>query len=424
MPLRSTADEAVSAVKNGQRVFVHGASATPHALTQALTERASQLRDVELIHLHTNGPAPYASPLYCDSFRVVNLFVGENIRPYFDGDRVDYLPAFLSEIPQLFRSGIRPIDVALIQVSPPDSDGFCSLGTSVDVARAATDVASIVIAQVNDQMPRVLGKGIIHFSEIDEWIEVSVPLPEVFPKAISETEIEIGKRVAERVKDGATLQVGIGSIPNAILMALHGKKHLGLHTEMWSDGALDLILSGVIDNSRKKIYPGKSVSTFLMGSKRLYDFVNNNEEVLQLEADEVNRFDIIAQNPDVIAINSAVEVDLTGQVCADSVGSRIISGIGGQLDFIRGASLSEGGQPIIALPSRTKCNQPRIVSEIKSGAGIVTTRGHVHIVITEFGTADLYGRTLKERAKALIEISHPDDRESLLRAWHERQKKR
>ncbi len=420
MPLRSSASEAVSVVKSGHRVFVHGASATPHELTRALTERAGELTNVEFIHLHTNGPAPYASPEYSSSFRVVNLFVGENIRPYFDGDRVDYLPAFLSEIPQLFRSRIRPIDVALIQVSPPDRNGYCSLGISVDVARAAVEVASIVIAQVNEQMPRVLGKGLIHISEIDEWIEVNIPLPEVFPKDPSDAEIEIGKRVAERVKDGSTLQVGIGSIPNAVLKALHGRKHLGLHTEMWSDGALDLILSGAIDNSRKTIYPGKSVSTFLMGSKRLYDFVNENESVLQLEADEVNRFDIIAQNPDVVAINSAVEVDLTGQVCADSIGSRIISGIGGQLDFIRGASLSKGGQPIIALPSRTKRGEPRIVAEIKPGAGVVTTRGHVHIVITEYGTAELYGRTLKERAMALIEIAHPDDRESLLQSWHHR----
>lgn len=415
MPLHNTAAAALRRVERGHRIFVHGAAATPQALIQGLIERANELKDVELIHLHTIGDASYASEKFKDNFRVANLFLGKNMRGYFDGDRVDYLPAFLSEIPMLFRSGVRPIDVALIQVSPPDRDGYCSLGTSVDVAKAAVDSARFVIAEINEQMPRVYGAGRLHIEQIDEWIEISSALPKVLPRSPTEVEIAIGQRVADRVVDGSTLQIGIGAIPEAVLQSLNHCKNLGLHSELWSDGALDLILKGVINNSQKVIHPGKSVSTFLMGSQKLYDFVNENESVVQFEADEVNRIDIIARNPKVVAINSAVEVDLTGQICSDSIGRKIISGIGGQLDFIRGASLSEGGQPIIALPSRTKRGEPRIVPELKLGAGVVTTRGHVHIVITEYGIADLYGKTLRERAKSLIEIAHPEDREMLLR---------
>lgn len=420
MPLRSSAIEAVSKIQSGQRVFVHGAAATPNRLIDGLIARAGELRDVELIHLHTIGPAAYAREQHRGSFKVANLFLGANVRGDLDLDRVDYLPCFLSEIPALFRSRRRKIDVALVHVSPPDANGYCSFGTSLDAVKAAVEVAGLVIAQINRQMPRVHGDGFVHMSKIHEWIEIDEALPEDKPTPPGEVELAIGRHIAARIDDGSTLQMGIGAVPDAVLHCLKGHRHLGIHTEMWSDGALELIQSGAVDNSRKKVHPGKSVSTFLMGSKALYDFVNDNPTVVQLEASYVNDTAVIRRNPKVVAINSAVEIDLTGQVCADSIGSRIISGVGGQMDFVRGASLSEGGQPIIALTSRSKKGVPRIVPNLKPGAGVVTTRAHVHIVVTEHGVADLYGMTLNERAHALISISHPDDREGLLRAWNDR----
>lgn len=407
--------EALSAVQPGQRVFIQGGVATPLALVEALVDQAERLRGVELIHLHVSGPARYADPEFAESFTVANLFVGGQMRAKLR-EGVDYLPCFLSEIPALFRSGRRPLDVALIHVSPPDVHGYCTLGTSVDVVRAAIESASLVIAQVNPEMPRVHGDGFVHLDQIDFHVEVQAPIPEVPPHALSEAEVQIGQHAAGIIEDGATLQMGIGAVPDAVLAALRDHRHLGIHTEMWSDGALDLIESGAVDNSRKAIHPGKTVSGFLMGSRRLYDFVHDNPAVVQLDIGYVNSPAVIARNPKVTAINSAVEVDLTGQVCADSIGSRIISGVGGQMDFIRGASLSPGGKPIIALTSRTRRGQPRIVPQLKQGAGVVTTRAHVHYVITEFGVADLYGRTLSERAQALIEIAHPDDREALAKA--------
>jgi 4-hydroxybutyrate CoA-transferase len=418
MPLHETATYALAELKSNQRVFIQGASATPIRLIEGLINRAPDLRNVELMHLHTLGDAAYAQPAFAASFRVANLFLGENMRPLFDLDRIDYLPCFLSELPRFIRSRRRPIDFALIHVSPPDTNGYCSLGTSLDTVLAACDVATVVVAQINRRMPRVHGPGQIHVSRIHHWIEIDEPLPESHDPVVGETDRKIGSFVAQRVDNGATLQVGIGSIPNAVVMALRGHKHLGIHTETWGDSVLDLIQCGAVDNSRKKIHAGKTVSTFLMGTKRLFDFVDDNPDVLQLEANEVNSIDVIMKNPKVVAINSATEVDLTGQVCADSIGHRVISGIGGQLDFIRGAALSEGGQPIIAIPTRTKRGEPRIVPELKPGAGVVTTRGHIHVVITEYGIADLYGMTLSERAQALIQIAHPDDRESLSRAWH------
>lgn len=419
MSSHSRAAAAVSAIQSGQRVFVQGGVATPLALLDALVDQASRLVDVELIHLHTSGPARYADPEHARSFRVANLFVGPNIRSRVDLDRVDYLPCFLSEIPALLRSGRRPLDVALIHVSPPDRHGLCTLGTSVDVARAAVDVAPVVIAQINPRMPRVHGDGLVRMDEIDHWIEVDAPIPEVPPHRLGEAELAIGRHVAGIIEDGATLQMGIGAVPDAVLAALHGHRHLGIHTEMWSDGCLDLIESGAVDNSRKKIHPRKTVSGFVMGTRRLYDFIDDNPEVVQLDIGYVNNPTVIARNPKVAAINSAVEVDLTGQVCADSVGSRVISGVGGQMDFIRAAALSAGGTPIIALTSRTASGRPRLVARLQAGAGVVTTRAHVHFVATEYGIVDLSGRTLRERAEALIGIAHPEDRPALVQAWDE-----
>lgn len=410
---------ALERVRSGDRVFVHGAAATPQVLVEALIAHADRLRDVELIHLHTEGSAAYAEPRYADSFRVANLFVGGDMRRHLDGDRVDYLPLFLSEIPGLFRSRRRSPDVALVMVSPPDAHGFCTLGTSVDVARAAVDSARTVIAQVNPRMPRVHGDGFVHVSEIDVLVEHSSELPESTPRALSPEETAIGEHVAGLVEDGATLQLGIGAIPNAVLAALTNHQDLGVHTEMWSDGLLPLLERGIVTNARKAVHPGKTVSAFVMGSRRLYDHIDDNPASVLLDVAYVNRVDVIARNPKVTAVNSAVEVDLTGQVCADSVGRRVISGVGGQMDFIRGAMMSEGGKPIIALTSRTRRGEPRIVPMLKPGAGVVTTRAHCHYVITEHGVADLYGRTLAERAKALIGIAHPDDREALERAWRE-----
>jgi len=416
----ASAAEAVSVIESGQRVFIHGAMATPRPLVEALVDQADRLRDVELVHLHTVGPARYADPRYAESFRVVNLFVGPNLRRAFDHDRVDYLPCFLSEIPALLRSRRRPVDVALIQVSPPDRHGLCTLGTSVDVAHAAVEVARTVIAQVNPRMPRVHGDGVFPLDRFDRWVELEEELPEAPPAPLGDVERAIGRHVASLVEDGATLQAGIGAIPEAALAELRHHRHLGIHTEMWSDGALDLIECGAVDNSRKEVHPGRTISGFLMGTRRLYDFVDDNPAVMQLDIAYVNRVQVITRNPKVTAINSAVEVDLTGQVCADSVGPRIISGVGGQMDFIRGASLSDGGRPIIALTSRTKAGEPRIVEQLKPGAGVVTTRAHVHYVVTEHGVADLYGKTLAERARALTAIAHPDDRDALERAWHAR----
>lgn len=407
------------AILPGQRIYVHGGVATPVRLLDALTANAAELYGIELIHLHTHGPARYADPEFRGKFRVGNLFVGPNMRQKLDGESVDYIPCFLSEIPQLFRSGRRPLDVALVQVSPPDAHGYCSLGTSVDVAAAAVEVSALVIAEINPRMPRVLGDGIVHVSKIDHAIEIDAPLPEVPRAELGPTERAIGRFAAELIDDGATLQMGIGSIPDAVLAALASHKHLGIHTEMWSDGALDLILSGAVDNTKKAVHPGKTVSGFVMGSQRLYDFIDDNPSVIQLDIGYVNNTAVIARNPKVAAINSAVEVDLTGQICADSIGHRIISGVGGQMDFIRGASLSPGGKPIIALPSRTSSGTPRIVATLNPGAGVVTTRAHVHYIVTEHGVADLYGKTLNERARALISIAHPDDREDLDRAWRQ-----
>ena len=415
-----TPADAVASIASGQRVFVHSVAAAPQRLIAALVERAGELRDVELVHLHTEGPAPYAASALATSFRTSALFVGANVRAAVASGEADYVPIFLSEVPALFRSGRMPLDAALIQVSPPDRHGFCSLGTSVDVSRAAVTAARRVIAEINPRMPRTHGDGQLHVDDIDEAAEVSYELPERPPSALSDVERNIGRHVAALVEDGATLQLGIGSIPDAVLAALGSHRDLGVHTEMFSDGVIDLVEAGVITGRCKRTHPGKIVGAFILGSRRLYDFVDDNPQVAMLAVDYVNDTAVIRRNPKVTAVNSAIEIDITGQVVADSIGTRQFSGVGGQMDFIRGASLSPGGKPIIALPARTKRGEPRIVPVLKPGAGVVTTRAHVHYVVTEHGAVYLHGIGLRDRARALIDIAHPDDREALERAATER----
>lgn len=416
----SNADEAVSIVSSGDAVFIHTAGATPQVLVKALAKRGDVLRDVTIYEMHTEGVAPYIDEKYKDSFKVKALFVGPNVRPAVNDGRADFIPSFFSEVPHMFRSGVLPIDVALIQVSPPDKHGYCSLGISVETTKAAVDVATKIIAQINPRMPRTHGDGLLHISKFDAYIEHEEELPEIPKRTLSAEEIQIGKHVAGIIEDGATLQMGIGAIPDAVLSFLGNHKDLGVHTEMFSDGILPLVRSGVINNRLKTRHPGVIVSGFLLGSRELYDFVDDNPVVRMLDIQYVNDTAIIRKLPKMTSINSAIEIDITGQVCADSIGTRIYSGVGGQMDFIRGASLSPGGKPIIALPSITTRNESKIVPTLKGGAGVVTTRAHVHYVATEFGIADLYGKTLKERAKLLIDIAHPDHRESLQKAAFER----
>lgn len=415
-----SADEALKQVKPGDNIFVQTAAAAPQILVQALTDRHAELSDITIYHLHTEGIAPYVNPEYKDVFKTKAFFVGKNVRPALETGEADYIPVFLSEIPHFFNRGIIKLNVAMVNVSPPDKHGYCSLGVSVDASRAAVMNADIVIAQLNPQMPRTHGDGIIHSSRIDFAVEVDDPLPETHPAELTEAELAIGRNCASLIDDAATLQMGIGSIPDAVLASLTGHKDLGVHTEMFSDGLIDLLKSGVVNNSKKRIHPNRTVASFLFGSRRLYDFVDDNPNVAMLDCAYVNDTAVIRRNPNVVAINSAIEVDLTGQVCADSIGTRQYSGVGGQMDFIRGASLSPGGKPIIALPAATRKGVSRIVPFLKEGAGVVTTRAHVHYVVTEYGVADLYSKALRERAKALIQISHPDVREELEKAAYER----
>lgn len=414
-----SATETMALVRSGQRVFIQSAAAAPQLLVEALTARHDELRDVEITHMHTEGTAPYARPEFAASFHVNAFFVSGNIRPYIEHTNVQYIPMFLSEIPLYIRSGRFPIDVALIQVSPPDAHGFCSLGISVDITRAACDVARVIIAQVNPNMPRSLGDGLIHESRIAAAVWTEEAIPEVAEIELSERELAIGRHVANLVQDGATLQMGIGGIPNAALKFLGSHKDLGIHTEMFSDGILPLVEAGVINGRLKKYNTGRIVSSFAMGTRKLYDFIHDNPEVAMMDVAYVNDTSVIRRHDRMTAINSAVEIDITGQVCADSIGSRIYSGVGGQMDFIRGASLSEGGCPIIAIPSATAKGVSKIVPTLKPGAGVVTTRAHVHYVVTEYGIADLYGRNIAQRAKALIAISHPDHRADLERSAYE-----
>lgn len=413
MPVYPTAHQAVQSIQSGQRVFIHTAAAAPQQLIQALTARHKQLSAVEIVSAHTEGPAPYAETQYADSFRVHCFFSGHNIRAHVQSGRAHYIPIFLSEVPDLFRSGRMPLDVALITVSPPDENGMCSLGCSIDISHAAIECATTIIAQVNPNMPRTYGDGQIPLERIDAWIEVDDPIYELSIPKLTAQDKAIGKNVAELVEDGATLQMGIGGIPNAVLAQLKHHKDLGIHTEMCSDGMVPLIESGVINNRKKVTDPGKSVAGFAFGTRKLYDFIHENRDIIMRDVSYVNDTRTIRQNPKVTAINSAIEVDIWGQVCADSIGTLHYSGVGGQMDFIRGATLSPGGKGIIALPSRTATGIPRIVPTLKAGASVVTTRAHIQYIVTEYGVADLYAKTLKERAKQMIHIAHPDDREAI-----------
>ncbi len=406
-PKHVTAAEAVALINSNDRVYVHSVAAAPQTLIQALADRAPELHDVQIYHLHTEGEAPYAKPELARSFRVNNLFVGANVRRAVNEGRADYIPVFLSEVPQLFRGGTIPLDVALLMVSPPDKNGYVTLGTSVDASLAASQTARRLIAEINPNMPRTHGDGAVHISQFDRVVEVDYPLVEFISPEPTETERMIGGYVAEMVEDGATLQMGIGTIPNAALDAMTNHKGLGIHTEMFAEGVLDLVESGVITNEFKNKHRHHIVTGFVMGSKRLYDFIDDNPLVRFLDIAYVNDTAVIRQNPKVTAINSAIEIDLTGQVCSDSIGSRIYSGVGGQMDFVRGASLSPGGKPIIALPSTTSKGIRRITSQLNPGAGVVPTRAHVHYVVTEYGVAHLHGQTLRERARQLIRLPHP-----------------
>lgn len=414
------AAEAVAVVRSGDRVFIHSVAAAPQALIAALAARAPALRGVEVVQLHTEGPAPYAAPEVAASFRVNALFVGKNVRDAVARGQGDYVPIFLSEVPALFRSRAMPLDVALISVSPPDKHGYCTLGTSVDATRAAVQSARSVVAQVNANMPRTHGDALVHVDDIDLAVWQDDPVPEVRQASLTGLERTIGNYVASLVEDGATLQLGIGAIPEAVLAALADHKDLGVHTEMFSDGVVELVRRGVITGARKRNHPGKVVASFVMGTRDLYDFVDDNPSVLLLDVAYTNDTAVIRRNPAVTAINSALEIDLTGQVCADSLGTQQYSGVGGQMDFIRGASLSERGKPIIAMPSATSKGESRIVPFLKQGAGVVTTRAHVNYVVTEHGVASLYGKNLRQRARALIGIAHPAHREELERAAWER----
>jgi len=409
-----SAQDALGAVRSGMRVYIHPGSAEPEVLVEALIGRAPFVRDVEIVHLLTLGRADYIRPEMDGHFRHNAMFIGGNVREAVNEGRADYTPIFLSQIEGLFAGGDMPLDVALIQVSPPDAHGFCSFGVGVDTTLTAAETARYVIAQVNDQMPRTYGDSFIHVSELDAVVEVSRPLCELPPQPITEVHRAIARNVACLVEDGATLQLGIGGIPDAVLLQLHSHRDLGIHTEMLSDGIIPLIESGVVNGSKKTVHPRKVVLGFVLGSKKLFDFVDQNPVFEFHPNSYTNDPILIAQNDNMVAVNSALQVDITGQVCADSIGTYFYSGIGGQVDFMRGASRSRSGKPIIALPATAKNGTlSRIVPVLDPGAGVVTSRGTVHYVVTEFGIAYLHGRTIRQRAEALIQITHPDFRNQL-----------
>jgi acyl-CoA hydrolase len=411
-----SAEEAVSVVKSGDRAYISGNAATPYALMRALASQKDDFRDVELVHVLLLGEDPLAKPEMEGHFRHNSLFVGPADRKAINEGRADYVPIFLHQIPELFYSGHMPLDVAVLHLSPPDEHGFMSLGVEVLASKAAAEKAKIVIAQVNDKMPRVLGDSFLHVSRVHKIVEISEPLPQLEKSPFSEVERMIGKYIAELIEDGSTLQLGIGGIPDAVLAALSNRRDLGIHTEMVSDGVMEAIEAGIITGSQKTFHPYKVVFTFILGSARLYDFVDNNPSFEAHPTDYTNHPFNVARNDNMVAINSAIEVDITGQVCSDSIGTFIYSGFGGQVDFIRGAAHSKGGKPIIALPSTAKEGEiSRIVPFLKKGAGVVTTRGDVRYVVTEYGVAYLHGKNLQERTKALINIAHPKFRPDLIR---------
>lgn len=416
-----SAQEAVSVIKSGDRIFSHGSACTPNYFLDELARQSDLLRDVEFVSITQQGRVEIAKPEYKDSFYINSLFTSTPVRDAVNSERGDFVPVFLSEIPTLFKSGFLPIDVAMVTVSPPDKHGYCTLGTSVDVARSAVDSAGKIIAIVNPLMPRTHGDGMVHISRFDKvvWHEEEL-LTMDYGAKVGEEELKIGGNVAELIDDRSTLQMGIGTIPDAVLKSLGNHKDLGIHTEMLSDGAIDLILNDVVNNKYKGTHANQTITSFCFGTRRLYDFVDDNPSISFMDVQHVNFPINIMKNKKMTAINSAIEVDLTGQVCADSIGTYQFSGIGGQMDFMRGAALSEGGKPIIAISSRTKKGVPRIVPFLKQGAGVVTTRGHIHWVVTEYGAVNLYGKNLRQRAKALISIAHPDDREMLEEAAYQR----
>ncbi len=416
-PKKVSAQEAMGVLKSGFRIFMTGNASVPQCLMEAFIQRAPELKDLKIIQVLSIGKADYAKPELAPFVRVNTLFISENVREAVNEGRADFTPVFLSEIPALFKSGRMPLDVALIQVSPPDKNGYCSYGVEVGVTKTAADSAKIVIAEVNHRMPRTLGDSFIHVSKLDYVVEVDYPLPEVHMSTSSDVEDKIANHLAALIPDGATLQMGIGGIPNAVLTKLHNHKHIGVHTELFSDGVVNLVEAGVITNERKTFHPGKIIAGFLFGTQRLYNFVDDNPIVELHPTEYVNDPFNIAQNEKMVAINSAIEVDLTGQVCADSIGTRFYSGVGGQVDFVRGAARSRGGMPIIALPSTAKNDTiSRITATLAQGAGVVTTRNDVHYVATEYGVADLYGRSIRERVKQLIDIAHPKFRAELAEA--------
>ena len=414
------AQTALEVVESNMRIYVGGGAGVPIGLIDGLMARAPHVTNVEITHILTFADAPYVAPEYSDSFRHNALFIGPSVRKAVQTGRADFTPVFLSEIPDLFRSGILPVDVALISLSPPDEHGFCSFGVEVGTTKPAAEAARIIIAEINPQMPRTLGDSFIHLSRLTHIVESNYPLPEAPQGGSSELHLKVGENIAELIPDGATLQMGIGSIPDAVLKHLHTHKDLGIHTELFSDGVIDMVESGVISCAQKSFHPGKIVAGFLFGTKRLYDFVDNNPLIEMHPTDYVNDPFNIAQNDKMVAINSALQIDLTGQVCADSIGTRFYSGVGGQVDFIRGAARSKGGLPIVAFTSTTKQNTiSRIVPVLTEGAGVVTSRNDVHYVVTEYGVASLHGKTVRQRVDELINISHPNFRDELRRSAHE-----
>lgn len=412
-------DTALSTIKSGQRVYLGGGAGVPVTLIGGLLGRAPVLRNVEITHILTFAPAPYVEPEYATSFRHNALFIGPSVRQAVQKGRADFTPVFLSEIPGLFRNGTLPLDVALVSLSPPDEHGFCSFGVEVGTTKPAAETARVIVAEINQHMPRTLGDSFIHVSQLDHIVEANYPLPEAPQGGASEAHLQIGQYIADMIPNGATLQMGIGSIPDAVLKNLGSHKDLGIHTELFSDGVIDMFEAGVITCAKKTFHPGKIIAGFLFGSQRLYEFVDNNPIIELHPTDYVNDPFNIAKNEKMVSINSAIQVDLTGQVCADSIGSRFYSGVGGQIDFIRGAARSKGGLPIIAFPSTTKNETiSRITPTLTEGAGVVTSRNDVHYIVTEYGVASLHGKTIHQRVQDLINIAHPKFREWLIEEAH------
>ena len=419
----TTAEEAVNVVQSGHRIFLTGNCSVPQKLLQALVDRAEDLHGVEVAQALTVGPSPHSEPGMEDHLRINSLFISGNMRDAIHEGRADFTPCLLSEFPTLFRDGYLPVDVAFIHVSPPDEHGFCSFGIEAGLTKTPTEASRIVVAEVNEQMPRTLGDTFIHVSKIDHLIPVDYPIQEMALGKANDISMQIGKHVASLIEDGSTLQMGIGAIPDAVLNFLGDKRDLGIHTELFSDGVMELVNKGIITNEKKNIHRGKISAGFILGSRKLYDFVDNNPLVELHPTEYINDPFVIAKNDKVVSINSAIEVDFTGQVCADSIGPKLYSGVGGQLDFVYGASRSKGGKPIITLPSmvtkRDGTRLSRIVPMLKEGAGVVTTRNHVHYIVTEYGIAELYGKSIRQRTRALIDIAHPDFQEELERRAHE-----